>query len=115
MVIDKDLLSYILDAYPYQIVFCDCNHIIRYMNKYALERYKGRINIGQSIFNCHNQASIKKIEAFLQRAINGENEMFEAYNEVKQEREFFTPVRDNNGVVIGYFERHEYIGNKPLG
>ena len=49
----------------------------------------------------------KKIEEFLKRADNGEDEMFETYNTKTGEREFFVPVRDSNKHVIGYFERHE--------
>ena len=33
--------------------------------------------------------------------------MFETYNRQTGEREFFKPVRDETGAVIGYFERHE--------
>lgn len=71
------------------------------------QHYGERIHIGDSIFNCHNQESKKKIMNFLEKADAGSDEMFEAYNPIKQEREFFTPVRNSNGKVIGYFERHE--------
>ena len=40
------------------------------------------------------------------RADQGEEEMFELYNQKTGEREFFVPVRVD-GKVIGYFERHE--------
>ena len=41
--------------------------------------------------------------------------MPEAVSLQKGEREFFTPVRDREGKVIGYFERHEdYWDLKPL-
>lgn len=33
--------------------------------------------------------------------------MFETLNGKTGEREFFVPVRNQNGKVIGYFERHE--------
>lgn len=52
---NEAVLSAILDAYPYQIVLCDRNHIIRYMNKNAAERYNGRIAVGDSIFGCHRE------------------------------------------------------------
>lgn len=107
MEINVKLLSAILDAYPYRVVFCDREHIVRYMNKDARERYAGRVKIGDSIFNCHNAESCKKIEAFLARADAGEDEMLEAVSPSKREREFFTPVRDEDDRVIGYFERHE--------
>ena len=35
MEITKDILLSILDAYAYEIIFVDRNHIVRYMNKTA--------------------------------------------------------------------------------
>lgn len=107
MEINEEVLKAILDSYPYEVVFVDLNHTVQYMNAAAKRRYPGRVRIGQSLFNCHNEGSKGKIEKFLERAENGEDEMFEVYNTKTGEREFFTPVRDNSGKVIGYFERHE--------
>lgn len=107
MEITKELLQHILDAYAYEIVFVDRNHIVQYMNKTAQERYQGRVKIGESLFNCHNENSKIKIEQFLKRADAGEDEMFETFNQKTHEREFFVPVKDDHGQVIGYFERHE--------
>lgn len=107
MEITKEVLYGILDAYAYEIVFVDRNHIVQYMNKTAKQRYGNRVQIGNSIFNCHNENSKVKIEAFLKRADAGEDEMFELFNGKTGEREFFVPVRNNQGQVIGYFERHE--------
>ena len=104
---EKEILESILDAYPYEIVFVDRNHIIRYLNKTAKAHYGDRVVIGNSIFNCHNEGSKQKIEEFLKKADEGEEEMFEAYNPIKREREFFVPVKDEKNKVIGYFERHE--------
>ncbi len=107
MEINQSVLEAILDAYAYEIVFVDLNHIVRYMNKIAKERYKGRIEVGQTLFNCHNENSKKKIEEFLLRAKEGEDEMFQVVNPKTGEREFFVPVKDKNGSLMGYFERHE--------
>lgn len=107
MEITKEVLSHILDAYAYEIVFVDRNHTVQYMNKTAKQRYGERVKIGNSIFNCHNENSKIKIEEFLKRADAGEDEMFELYNGKTGEREFFVPVKDDEGHVIGYFERHE--------
>ena len=107
---NEALFKAILDAYNYPVVFCDRTHTIRYMNKNARERYHGRTDIGNCIFNCHNADSKVKIEAFLARADAGENEMFEADSKSQKRRMFFTPVRDADGKVIGYFERHEFYG-----
>lgn len=108
MEMTKEVMESILDAYAYEIVFVDRNHIVQYMNKTARERYGERVKIGASIFNCHNENSRRKIEAFLKRADAGEEgEFFEALNGKTGEREFFVPVRDKDNKVIGYFERHE--------
>lgn len=112
MEITKEVLAAILDAYAYEIVFADREHIVRYMNKTAKVRYGDRVIVGNSLFNCHNENSKKKIEAFLERADAGEDEMFEVYNGKTGEREFFVPVRDAQGKVIGYFERHEMPWDK---
>ena len=77
------------------------------MNKIAKEHYGNRVQINQSLFNCHNENSKAKIEEFLKRADTGENEIFETYNTKTGEREFFVPVRNHDHQVIGYFERHE--------
>ena len=112
MEINTDLLSAILDAYAYEIVFVDRHHIVRYMNKTAKIRYGDRVQIGNSLFNCHNENSKAKIEALLARADQGEDEMFETLNGKTGEREFFVPVRNQKAEVIGYFERHEMPWSK---
>ena len=107
MEITKDILLSILDAYAYEIIFVDRNHIVRYMNKTAKTRYGDRVKIGNSLFNCHNENTKGKIEEFLKRADDGEEEMFQVLNGKTGEREFFVPVRDKENKVIFYFERHE--------
>lgn len=106
--ISPEIMEGILDAYPYEIVFADRTHTVRYMNRTAQIRYGDRVKIGESLFRCHNENSRKKIEEFLAAADQGaQGEMFETYNRKTGEREFFVPVRDTDGSVIGYFERHE--------
>ena len=112
MQITKEILYGILDAYVYEIIFVDRNHTVCYMNKTAKQRYGDRVQVGKSLFNCHNKNSKEKIEEFLRRADAGENEMFEILNEKTGEREFFVPVRNSDGDVIGYYERHEVFWTK---
>ena len=101
MEIDKSVLAAILDAYPYEVVFVDRTHTVRYCNRAAQRRYEGRVRVGASLFVCHNEGTRPKIEEFLRRADAGEEEMFETYNTQTGEREFFVPVRDESGAVIG--------------
>ena len=72
-----------------KLFFVDRNHIVQYMNKTAKQRYGQRVQIGQSLFQCHNENSRYKIEEFLIRADQGEEEMFELYNQKTGEREIF--------------------------
>ncbi len=107
MEIDMAVLAAILDAYPYEVVFVDRGHTVRYMNRAARRRYGDLVRVGNTLFACHNEGTRGKIEEFLARADAGEDEMFETLNGSTGEREFFTPVRGAGGAVIGYFERHE--------
>ena len=110
---DEKTLLAILDAYPFEIVYADRTHTVRYLNRAARLRYGDRVKPGNSLFGCHNERSRDKIEAFLRRADEGETgEMFEVLNRATGEREFFVPVRDENGSVIGYYERHENFWTK---
>ena len=113
MEMNTDILTAILDAYAYEIVFVDRDHIVRFLNKAAKQRYGDAVKIGNSIFSCHNERARVKIEEFLARADAGEEgEMFETLNGSTCEREFFVPVRNSEGKVIGYFERHENMWSR---
>lgn len=108
---EKDkMLTYILDAYPYSIVFVDCDHIIRYMNKMAEYHYykeRGYSElIGKSLFECHNAQSEEKIRSHIDKLKNHGNEIFLGVS-VKNQRIYISPVRNENGELIGYFERFE--------
>jgi len=109
--LDKERIkSYILDSIPYPIVFVDCRHIIRYLNKAAKYHYyteRGYSDlIGKSLFDCHKEQSKEKILAVFEAIKNHGNEVFLGIS-VKNQRIYINPVRDENGELIGYFERFE--------
>lgn len=110
MVEKEKMLAYILDAYQYPIIFADCDHIIRYMNKMAEYHYyseRGYSNlIGKTIFKCHNAESEEKIRGAIEKLKNHGNEIFLGVS-VKNQRIYINPVRNENGEFIGYFERFE--------
>ncbi len=108
---DKQMImQYILDSIPYPIVFVDCAHVIRYINKYADYHYheeRGYPNlIGRSIFECHNEQSKEMILAGFEKIKKHSNEIFVGVT-VKNHRIYMNPVRDEQGKLIGYFERYE--------
>ncbi|WP_282432961.1 PAS domain-containing protein [Desulfosporosinus sp. Sb-LF] len=104
-------MSYILDSYPYPVVFVDCDHIIRHMNKKANYHYyqerRYRDLIGKSVFTCHqNVESVEMIKAAVEKLKNHASEVFLHVN-VRNERVYIVPVRDESGRLLGYFERFE--------
>jgi DUF438 domain-containing protein len=106
----EKLLSYILDSYPYPVVFADGDHIIRYLNKnaeyfYYQERGYDDL-IGKSIFACHNDKSKEKIIAAVDKLKNHGMEPYLGVD-VKNRRIYIQPVRNENGELIGYIERFE--------
>ena len=76
----EEMLGYILDSYPYRVVFVDTDHIIRYMNKAAKYHYydvRGyRDLIGKSIFECHSEKSREAIIAAVKKKKNHGNEIY---------------------------------------
>lgn len=49
--LNMDDLKSILNAYPYEVIFCDRTHTVRFINKAAKERYGDVVQVGRSIFN----------------------------------------------------------------
>lgn len=105
---NEEVLKGILDSIPYDLVFVNTDHIIKYLNKAAREKEtnEGRNLIGQSIFECHNDKSNKKIKEVFERFQNGENEVFSIVTRHNL-RKYITPVRNEKGKLLGYYERFE--------
>lgn len=91
------------------VVICDLNHIIIYMNNTAKARYKNDLT-GRSIFDCHNEKSkeliIKVVEWFNKDKAN--NKIYTFYNEKENKDVYMVALRDSEGTLIGYYEKHEY-------
>jgi DUF438 domain-containing protein len=108
--ITNEVLRAFLDSLEYPFVFVDTDHVIRYMNKAAVERYKGRpAEVGRSIFDCHNENSNRIILDVFSRLENGEEEVIIA--DTEEHRVYMRAIRAEDGTLIGYYERFE----PPLG
>ncbi len=104
-----ELLRFFIDSLKHPFVFADTEHVIRYMNKPALERYKGKpAEVGRSVFDCHNENSKRIILEVFERLKQGEDERIIADND--SNRIFMRAVRDKEGNLIGYYERFEPPG-----
>ena len=107
----EKMLEYILDSYPYRVVFVDTDHIIRYLNKAARYHYyevRGyRDLVGKCLFDCHTSPKSREvIEQAVEKLKRHGNEIFLGVN-TYNERKYINPVRDENGQLVGYFERFE--------
>ena len=106
----EKMFQAILDSIPYKIVYVDTDYIIRFLNKTAKHHYYGmrgyRDLEGKSIFACHNPKSAEKIREAVEGLKEHKNQI---YLGVSPENESFyiNPVRDENGELIGFFERYE--------
>jgi DUF438 domain-containing protein len=107
---NEKMLAHILDSFPYRIVFVDGDHVIRYMNRAARYHYyqvRGYGDlVGKSIFDCHNERSRQIIVEAVEKLKHHGNEKFIGISQDNQ-RMYLNPVRDENGDLIGYFERFE--------
>jgi DUF438 domain-containing protein len=102
----KELLETFLDSLKDPFVFVDTDHVIRYMNKTAVNTFKsGAAHLGESIFACHNDHSCQIIREIFAKMQEGLEEQLITDNE--KFRIFMRAVRDSSGKLLGYYERYE--------
>ncbi len=95
------------------VVICNLDHEIIYMNPAAIAKYQksdGDKLIGTSLLNCHNDRScelIKKVVAWFKEST--EHNIIYTFHNTKENRDvYMVAFRDENGTLIGYYEKHEY-------
>lgn len=114
MLLNK-LFKSVLEQDRAPIVICDLEHTIVYMNPVAIERYHKDLT-GLSLKKCHNEKSselIDKVVSWFRKS--SENNIVYTYNNEKENKDvYMVALRDENGELIGYYEKHEYR-NKETG
>jgi DUF438 domain-containing protein len=107
---ENKITRWLLEAIPYPVVFADRSHTIRYMNRRAIFEYeevRGYRNLlGSSLLDCHNKESGEKIREIVSKFEKHGGEVFLTVT-TRNQRVYMTPVRDENGSLVGYFERYE--------
>lgn len=93
------------------VVICNLADEIIYMNPAAKARYaKHGDLIGKSIMDCHNERSremIAKVRDWF--AESPDNNMIYTFHNEKQNKDvYMVALRDKDGKLIGYYEKHEY-------
>ncbi len=99
----------IIDTDKAPIVICDLEHTVQYMNPASVTRYKVDIT-GKSIKSCHNSESNAKIDrvvAWFAKSKDN-NIVYTSRNDKENKDIYMVALRDDNGELIGYYEKHEY-------
>lgn len=109
MEIDKYLRAFV-ETDMNQIVICDTNHIIVYMNKVAIEKFSdlgGADLIGKSLMQylgVETQSRIEAIVSWFSESPDN-NWVYTYRNEASQTDMYAVALRDENSNLIGYYEK----------
>lgn len=103
----------IIDMDQCAVVLCNLVHEIIYMNPAAIKRYArrgGQALLGRSLLDCHGTESgemIQKVVDWFQ-ADPTHNIIYTSCNEKENKDVYMVALRDDDGSLIGYYEKHEY-------
>ena len=95
------------------VVLCDLEHTVVYMNPAAGERYAkhgGLGLVGKSLLRCHPpqaNETIERVVAWFAQSPE-HNLIYTFHNEKENKDVYMVALRDGNGTLIGYYEKHEY-------
>lgn len=108
-----DFFKSVIDMDTSAVVICDLSHKIVYMNPAAAERYKksgGYDLMGKSLLDCHSKAGNEKIEQVVEWFGKSpqNNRVYTFYNEKENKDVYMIALRNGDGELIGYYEKHEY-------
>lgn len=103
----------IIDQDRCPVVICSLAHEIIYMNPAAVRRYEksgGADLVGKSLLDCHAPQSagmIKKVVAWFSES-RSHDRVYTFHNEKENKDVYMVALRDDDGELIGYYEKHEY-------
>ena len=91
------------------IVVCNMESTVVYMNPSAIARYKRDLT-GRSIKLCHPAAANEKIDQVLAWFMHSRhnNIVYTFRNDEENKDVYMVALRDGDGALIGYYEKHEY-------
>ena len=112
-------LKSVLEQDRSAVVLCDLEDTIIYMNPAAGERYEkygGMELVGKSLLGCHSpQANVmikKVVDWFLE---SGEHNLIYTFRNEKENKDvYMVALRDDDGKLIGYYEKHEYRNRETM-
>ena len=110
---DNNYFKSVIDADEAPVVICDLSHTVVYMNPTAVKRYEkrgGAALIGRSLMGCHNADANSKIERVIAwfKKDPANNKVYTFRNEKENKDVYMIALRNDDGELIGYYEKHEY-------
>ncbi len=110
------LFKSILDQDTAPVFVCDMEDIIVYMNPAAQKHYHKDLT-GRSIKDCHPPKANKMIEKVLAWfTMSKENNIIYTYRNDEENKDvYMVALRDDDGTLIGYYEKHEYRNRETAG
>lgn len=114
------LFKSVLEQDRSPVVLCDLQHTVVYMNPAAVARYAksgGAGLVGGSLLGCHSAAANARIEQVVAwfAADKSHNLVYTFRNEGENKDVYMVALRDGDGRLIGYYEKHEYRGPETMG
>ena len=105
----------IIDQDTAPVVICDLEHTVVYMNAASIIRYHTDLT-GKSLKACHNVDSNQKIERVVAWFAEscGNNIVYTSRNDKENKDVYMVALRDDNGELIGYYEKHEYRNQETM-
>ena len=105
----EKLFKSILEQDRAPIVVCDMQSTVVYMNPASIARYKKDIT-GKNIKDCHPADANEKIDRVLEwfKKSKDNNIVYTSRNDRENKDVYMVALRDENGELIGYYEKHEY-------
>ena len=103
----------IIDMDQCAVVVCNLVHEIIYMNPAAAERdakWGGEALLGRSLLDCHSPGSGEMIQKVVDwfRSDSSNNIIYTSRNDKENKDVYMVALRDEEGSLIGYYEKHEY-------
>ena len=102
----------IIDQDLNPVVICSPEHTILYLNPAAIRAHAdrgGEAMVGQSILDCHKPESVRRMQQVVDwfRADKNHNRVYIAHRPSFNRDQYMIALRDADGNLIGYYERHE--------
>ena len=91
------------------VVICDLNHRIIYMNPAALAQH-GKDLTGECLFDCHGPRAVEAIKRVTQWFLaDPAHNRVHTFFDAKENRDvYMIALRDETDKLIGYYEKFEY-------